>query len=203
MDFTTAMLQERKKTHGSYDDDARCAMRLLDVLTTEEQRRDSTLTHIQRHALRMILHKVARIVAGDPNFKDHWDDIGGYAELAARWCAPEKVEEPTGCADDCVHPSHRHNCQDEPLTGKPPCHCTNGRCQADGGLPPRYVYCKKAEAAESEAPLCHCEGVDCLKEFHGGPPHGTRCRRIKAEYADKKVPRYLAENGGPSVNGGA
>jgi len=32
-------------------------------------------------ALEMISLKLARIICGDPNFADHWDDIAGYAEL--------------------------------------------------------------------------------------------------------------------------
>ena len=29
----------------------------------------------------MIQHKIARILNGDPNWKDTWDDIAGYAKL--------------------------------------------------------------------------------------------------------------------------
>lgn len=35
----------------------------------------------------MILAKIARIVSGDPNHADHWDDIAGYALLGKS--APE------------------------------------------------------------------------------------------------------------------
>jgi hypothetical protein len=38
----------------------------------------------QREALEMIAHKIARILSGDPNHKDHWEDIAGYAELVVR-----------------------------------------------------------------------------------------------------------------------
>jgi hypothetical protein len=38
----------------------------------------------QREALEMILHKIARILNGDPNFKDSWTDIIGYARLVER-----------------------------------------------------------------------------------------------------------------------
>jgi hypothetical protein len=38
----------------------------------------------QREALEMLAHKVARILAGDCNHRDHWMDIGGYAELVVR-----------------------------------------------------------------------------------------------------------------------
>lgn len=36
----------------------------------------------QREALELIATKIGRIVSGDPNHIDHWDDIIGYATLA-------------------------------------------------------------------------------------------------------------------------
>jgi hypothetical protein len=43
---------------------------------------------MQREALDMILHKIARIVNGNPNETDHWHDIAGYATLVEqRACA--------------------------------------------------------------------------------------------------------------------
>ena len=32
----------------------------------------------------MILHKISRIVNGDPNYKDSWTDIIGYAKLVEK-----------------------------------------------------------------------------------------------------------------------
>lgn len=49
------------------------------------------LTSVQREALDMIAHKIGRILAGDPNFKDHWDDIAGYATLVANRCNPPQT----------------------------------------------------------------------------------------------------------------
>lgn len=34
----------------------------------------------------MIAHKIGRILNGDPNYRDSWDDIAGYAKLAADRC---------------------------------------------------------------------------------------------------------------------
>lgn len=39
-------------------------------------------THLE--ALDMICHKIARILAGDPNEPDHWHDIAGYATLVEK-----------------------------------------------------------------------------------------------------------------------
>jgi hypothetical protein len=35
----------------------------------------------QKESLEMIMHKVARILNGDPNYSDSWHDIAGYAKL--------------------------------------------------------------------------------------------------------------------------
>ena len=42
---------------------------------------DKALDADQWEALDMILHKIARIANGDPNYADSWIDIAGYAKL--------------------------------------------------------------------------------------------------------------------------
>lgn len=73
------ILNQRELTHGKFKDQARIAQGLKfelgDLLN---------LTPTQREALEMITHKIARIVAGNPNCKDHWDDIAGYALLVSK-----------------------------------------------------------------------------------------------------------------------
>ena len=44
------------------------------------------MTDPAKEALDMIAHKIGRICAGNPNFKDHWADIAGYAQLVADRC---------------------------------------------------------------------------------------------------------------------
>ena len=41
------------------------------------------LTGSQREALEMIAHKISCILNGDPNYRDSWIDIAGYAQLVA------------------------------------------------------------------------------------------------------------------------
>jgi hypothetical protein len=90
VDSTSALLQERGKTHGDYTDHARITSRLKDVIydecTTRVNRGQQPLTPDQRETLDMISHKVGRILAGQANFRDHWDDIAGYARLSADRC---------------------------------------------------------------------------------------------------------------------
>lgn len=77
-------LDERKKTHGDFTDHAHITQALKrayhDIVLGNK------LTDVHREAIDMILHKIGRIVAGDPNVKDHWNDIAGYATLVANRC---------------------------------------------------------------------------------------------------------------------
>ena len=47
-----------------------------------ERRGENLMSTRQREALGQITFKIARILSGDPNHPDHWDDIAGYALLA-------------------------------------------------------------------------------------------------------------------------
>ena len=41
------------------------------------------LSHVQKESLEMNVHKIGRILAGDPNEPDHWNDISGYSKLVS------------------------------------------------------------------------------------------------------------------------
>jgi hypothetical protein len=83
-DPTNALLQERAKTHGDYSVHSAVTQSLK--LTMRARTGWEDLNHWQREGLEMIAHKIGRILAGDPNFRDHWDDIAGYARLVAERC---------------------------------------------------------------------------------------------------------------------
>lgn len=84
----TAMLADREKTHGAFSDHARITQRLKNVIAEElverHERGQPPLTDMQRESLDMIEHKVGRIIAGNPNEPDHWNDIAGYAVLPTK-----------------------------------------------------------------------------------------------------------------------
>jgi hypothetical protein len=85
-DSTEALVTERGKTHGRFEDhayatqDLKCTLK--EHLHLRAQRNQPSLNNMQLESLEMILHKIGRIVAGDANFQDHWDDIAGYAKIA-------------------------------------------------------------------------------------------------------------------------
>lgn len=76
------ILAERQKVHGEFSTHAQMAQTLKAVVLTSPN--GARLTAAQMEGLDMILHKVARILNGNPNHKDHWDDIAGYATLVAK-----------------------------------------------------------------------------------------------------------------------
>ena len=53
------------------------------LLADHALRHNKTFADDQWEALEMIVHKMARIVNGNPGKVDHWVDIAGYAKLIA------------------------------------------------------------------------------------------------------------------------
>lgn len=53
------------------------------------------LTDSQKEALEMIAHKIARIIAGNPEHVDNWADIAGYAVLIQKELEGAPVDGPT------------------------------------------------------------------------------------------------------------
>lgn len=79
------LLTERGKTHGDYTEHARISQNLKAMMMGEPSY--MILTAPMRESLEMIAHKIGRILAGNPDFRDHWDDIAGYAKLVADRCS--------------------------------------------------------------------------------------------------------------------
>lgn len=81
-----ALLAERGKQHGDFSDHARISQSLK--LTMKASKNWATLSPIMAESLEMIQHKIARILSGDPNHNDHWDDLAGYAKLVSDRTVP-------------------------------------------------------------------------------------------------------------------
>ena len=77
-------LKERGKRYGRFTTHAKISQHLQDVM--HDTPGWEKLTPDKREALQMIQHKVARILNGDPEYKDNWHDIAGYATLAEEAC---------------------------------------------------------------------------------------------------------------------
>ena len=81
---TSDLLLARGRSHGDFSVNARISQNLKTVVQGEANWLH--LNPVQQEAIHMILHKISRAIAGNPGFKDHWDDIAGYAKLVADRC---------------------------------------------------------------------------------------------------------------------
>jgi hypothetical protein len=78
-----AILAERGKTHGKFEDHAKISQDLKTILHYSDNEKWELLSNDQKEALDMIAHKIARILNGNADYVDHWADIAGYATLVA------------------------------------------------------------------------------------------------------------------------
>jgi hypothetical protein len=76
-------LDERAKDYGKFKDGAALMQGIKRLLADHAAKHDKTFADDQWEALEMIVHKIGRIVNGNPDKVDHWLDIAGYAKLVA------------------------------------------------------------------------------------------------------------------------
>jgi len=88
------ILEERKKTHGEFADQAIFSQHIKTLIRDLTKAGKRSLLASQTEALEMIAHKIGRILAGDPDYKDHWDDIAGYAMLVSKELDKNATQKP-------------------------------------------------------------------------------------------------------------
>lgn len=76
---TSEILSQRGSRYGSFMGQAGISQALEDVMRNTGNW--TKLAPDQKEALKLIQHKIARILNGDPNYDDSWVDIEGYAKL--------------------------------------------------------------------------------------------------------------------------
>lgn len=77
------LLVEREKTHGDFRLNAKVSREIKKAIGWRDV---IGMKDAHREALDMIALKISRIATGQANFKDHWDDIAGYAKLGSEAC---------------------------------------------------------------------------------------------------------------------
>lgn len=78
-DRADELIAERESTHGPWVEQATIAQMLKETLRQGSKWDQCTLA--QREALEMGAVKWSRIVCGNPQEPDHWDDTCGYMRL--------------------------------------------------------------------------------------------------------------------------
>ena len=74
-------LDARAEMYGKFKDGASLMQAVKRELAAHAAKHGKTFADDQWEALEMIVHKMGRIVNGDPDVVDHWVDIAGYATL--------------------------------------------------------------------------------------------------------------------------
>lgn len=77
-------LAERGARYGDFSDHAVVAQGMQDEMRGHPGW--ARLSPVKKQALTVIADKIARILTGDPDYKDNWHDIQGYAKLAEDRC---------------------------------------------------------------------------------------------------------------------
>ena len=83
VDQVDETLDARAVEYGKFIEGAEVMQMLKRVVLAALNNRDKTLAHDQAEAMDMIIHKIGRIINGNPDVVDHWLDIAGYAQLVA------------------------------------------------------------------------------------------------------------------------
>ena len=78
------LLHNRGREYGDFRTQGEIAQTLKNVV--REFDGWAKMAPHQREAIDMILHKISRIINGNPNFADSWVDIAGYAQITADRC---------------------------------------------------------------------------------------------------------------------
>ncbi len=100
-------LSERGARYGAFNRHAEITQDLKRAIFASPNWEDN-LTDSMREALEMIVHKIGRILNGDPFYIDSWHDIIGYAQLieneliADEATAVDAVKHTNGCFDQLL-----------------------------------------------------------------------------------------------------
>jgi hypothetical protein len=84
----SATLDERGHRYGDFRGHALITRNLKS--TMQLSKNWGSLSADKKEALEMIAHKIGRILNGDPNYKDSWVDIEGYAHLISQTLKDQK-----------------------------------------------------------------------------------------------------------------
>ena len=82
MKYENETLNARERTNGDYGRNAGASQGLKKMIKIWSGGEDH-FSPMQRESLDLICTKIGRLCAGDPNCKDTWDDIAGYANLVS------------------------------------------------------------------------------------------------------------------------
>lgn len=76
------MLAQRGERYGLFAEHARITQNLKAAMADSPNW--AALSADKKECLEMLAHKMGRILNGDPDYRDSWDDIAGYSTLVSK-----------------------------------------------------------------------------------------------------------------------
>jgi hypothetical protein len=80
--ISVPIVDQRPSTHGDFERNTVFMQRAKELMRLQPNWHK--MEPYQREALEQIIHKLGRILHGDHEHVDHWDDVGGYAACVTR-----------------------------------------------------------------------------------------------------------------------
>lgn len=85
-------LNQRQKTHGSFEQQAQLCQTFKDIARTHlEASGKSIESDVAKESLEMLFLKISMILNGNPDEVDHWLDICGYSQLVVDFLSKEET----------------------------------------------------------------------------------------------------------------
>jgi hypothetical protein len=91
MDNTETLLNERNTTHGAFTENARISQGIKRVMYTSKNWNE--MNDVHREALEYIAGKIGRILSGQWDFDDSFEDIAGYAKLPKKFNHGRRIDD--------------------------------------------------------------------------------------------------------------
>ena len=79
---TPSTIAARQSTHGIFSENTKFIQAAKDL--ARQGPNWATMPAYQREAVDMLMHKIGRILYGDPSHLDHWVDISGYSDRVVK-----------------------------------------------------------------------------------------------------------------------
>jgi hypothetical protein len=86
------ILAERGKEYGDFKSQSELSQRLKMFINSHLKNYPNNLSLEKFEALEMIVHKISRIINGNPNNIDSWRDICGYSQLLVKELEKESAK---------------------------------------------------------------------------------------------------------------
>lgn len=86
------ILEERNKEYGDFSRQAEISQKIKLLIIGSCLSYESKFSPSAREALEMIIHKISRIVNGNPSNIDSWRDICGYSQLVVNRLEKESAK---------------------------------------------------------------------------------------------------------------